>query len=66
MPVYEYRCLCCGNHFDKRVSFAESGILPECPYCNSQDTQKELSLSATIGLSSASGSSCAPSSSPFS
>jgi putative FmdB family regulatory protein len=49
MPLYEYRCAVCDEKFEKRLSFAEADQLPECPYCGSQDTRKQLSMFAASG-----------------
>ena len=65
MPLYEYRCMNCGRLFEKRVTFEQSKKLPECPACQSEDTQKQLSLFASKAAAGSSVSSCGPSSSPF-
>ncbi|NPV85735.1 MAG: zinc ribbon domain-containing protein [Anaerolineae bacterium] len=62
MPLYEYRCNACGQNFDKMVRFSEAQKLPECPFCHSQDTRKQISLTGfstgTSGNTLSSGGSC--------
>lgn len=60
MPIYEYRCQTCGGRFEMRLSFSQADQLPECPYCHSQDTRKQVSMFAS---SSSGGSSSGYSSS---
>jgi putative FmdB family regulatory protein len=62
MPVYEYFCKTCGKRFDKLVRLSEASKAPACPYCASQDTSKQLSAFAAVGMSSGSASSGASSS----
>jgi putative FmdB family regulatory protein len=51
MPIYEYACSGCGNHFEKLVRrFAEE---VSCPACASAAVDKQLSVFA-VGASSAS------------
>jgi putative FmdB family regulatory protein len=69
MPLYEYQCLDCGEHFEKMVRISESGTSQTCPQCGSDQTHKQITTFASknSGVSSASPSgSCAPSSSRFS
>jgi putative FmdB family regulatory protein len=49
MPLYEYRCTTCDEKFEKRLSFAEADQVPECPYCGSRNTHKQLSMFAVPG-----------------
>jgi len=53
MPIYEYKCTACGKLFEELV-LSSSQKVP-CPYCDSDDVERELSLFA----SSATG--CSPS-----
>ena len=43
MPLYEYYCPRCGEHFEKLVPFTASNSCMECPACGSSDAQKQLS-----------------------
>jgi putative FmdB family regulatory protein len=52
MPLYEYRCNQCGAAFEKMVRWAEAGSSPACPHCQSKDTQKKISIFASVGTSS--------------
>ena len=49
MPVYEYECSECGTAFEKRMSFSEADLKPECPKCGSQQTNKKISVIGSIG-----------------
>jgi putative FmdB family regulatory protein len=53
MPIYEYHCSDCGKEFEKLMGFSDPNInAPECPTCQSHNTQKRLS---TIAAYSSSG-----------
>jgi putative FmdB family regulatory protein len=45
MPIFEYRCLTCGIHFELLVlpAFASAA---ECPSCQSKNLEKLISLAA--------------------
>ena len=43
MPLYEYQCLSCGQHFELLVRGSEK---PACPSCRGVDLQQLLSLFA--------------------
>jgi putative FmdB family regulatory protein len=61
MPIYEYQCSDCGNKFEKLMGFSDPNIQsPECPGCQSENTQKRLSTIAAYNSSSA-GQASAPS-----
>jgi putative FmdB family regulatory protein len=53
MPIYEYRCVRCGADFDQLVRAADT---PACPWCESEDLERKLSVSALGGRNDASGS----------
>jgi len=57
MPIYEYRCEKCGHEFEKRVTFAQAAILPDCPVCKSGETAKKISMFCAPGVAGGSGSS---------
>jgi putative FmdB family regulatory protein len=57
MPLYEYICRECENHFEKRVSFSEADNEQDCPACGSKHSQKQISLFASTGTAKSSGSS---------
>jgi putative FmdB family regulatory protein len=44
MPIYEYECRRCGNHFEYLL--LPSSPSPECPSCGHQDLEKLISLCA--------------------
>lgn len=58
MPIYEYRCAKCGHEFEKRVSFSQADVLPDCPECKSGETEKKISMFCAHGVTGGSGSSC--------
>lgn len=58
MPIYEYICKKCGMNFQKRVSFSQSDVLPECPVCSSEKTSKKISLFCAPGIAGGGGDSC--------
>jgi len=48
MPIFEFDCRACGNHFEHLVLpwWEKAGELPECPSCHGQDVVKALSIAA--------------------
>jgi putative FmdB family regulatory protein len=50
MPIYEYRCNTCGESFERLVRFSETEKTQECPSCQSEDTQKQLTMPASFGF----------------
>ncbi len=65
MPVYEYSCKTCGNHFDKLRPMRDADELILCVNCQSADTHRMLSRvfahsegRSMAESSSSSGSSC--------
>ena len=52
MPIYEYRCLNCGERFEKLVRSSEDKEEIVCPVCQSDFTERLPSASATLGFSS--------------
>lgn len=52
MPIYEYTCTACGQHFDhywRSIRAAEEGQAPPCPACASSETQRIMSQVAVLG-----------------
>jgi len=50
MPIYEYRCLSCGKQFEKLMGFSDPNVnSPECPDCQSKNTQKRVSTISAFG-----------------
>lgn len=45
MPIYEYHCPQCGQHFEKLVKLNET---PACPACQCETPERQFSLSAGI------------------
>jgi len=43
MPIYEYRCLECGEKFDELVRSMESKIEIKCPECGGRKVEKLFS-----------------------
>lgn len=53
MPLYEYQCQDCGSQFEKMARFSEVHLPPECPECHGRQTQKQISVFAMAGGTSA-------------
>jgi len=47
MQTYKYRCRTCGRHFEINSADPDNEQDPECPYCQSEDI--ELNLSSFFG-----------------
>jgi putative FmdB family regulatory protein len=55
MPIYEYRCKSCGEHFD-RLSLSISQVAEVvCPACQSANVQRLISASAVRAVGEGSG-----------
>jgi len=56
MPMYEYRCLSCGEQFEtlRRMEDADRDL--KCPKCKSEKVTREYSAFATSGCSAPAGS----------
>ena len=65
MPIYEYRCSECGEQFEKFVRSMNAEREVQCPKCQSEQVEKQISLfgasSTEGGLGLSQGAACAPS-----
>ncbi len=43
MPIFEYICRDCGQHFERLV---QGGVTPTCPSCSGAQLEKQLSVFA--------------------
>ncbi|RDI73461.1 putative regulatory protein, FmdB family [Gaiella occulta] len=50
MPIYEYACMKCEEHFDELVRNAEQVVI--CPSCGAADVLKQISAFAVHGAMS--------------
>ncbi len=57
MPLYEYTCTGCGDHFEFLVRANEQ---PACPDCGSKRVEKQLSVPAAHTAKAASLPVCQP------
>ncbi len=46
MPIFEYRCPCCGRVFEKPVQRPGKAAAPECPRCGRAGAEPILSATA--------------------
>jgi putative FmdB family regulatory protein len=58
MPIYEYECVKCSEHFELRRSMSDSDSEVKCPRCGAENPRRVFSVFATTNSSST----CAPSS----
>jgi putative FmdB family regulatory protein len=66
MPIYEYQCQVCGEHFDKFVRSISAEAEVVCPACGSREIRKGFSTFASRGTAGETAAfspapSCAPS-----
>lgn len=59
MPLYEYRCDACSEHFEVLQSMGESGDGISCPRCGAGEVDRQLSTFAGRTASSSYDTSCA-------
>lgn len=46
MPIYEYRCDQCRNHFEELATSASTTVEISCPKCGSREVKKTISASS--------------------
>lgn len=61
MPMYEFRCLRCGERFEKLLKMQDADSDLECPKCGVKETERLLSSFATGGSGGGGGGGCGPS-----
>ena len=43
MPIYEFKCLTCNEHFEFLFLKSDDEIEPRCPKCKSEDFERVVS-----------------------
>ncbi len=43
MPIFEFKCLACGNHFEKLFMHSNEKLDLICPQCQSQELERVVS-----------------------
>ena len=69
MPIYEYQCSKCSEHFEKIVGLFSKGGKVTCPKCGDPNPQRIVSsftCGGSKGAESGMSSSCGPKPSRFS
>ena len=51
MPIYEYQCEKCGNHFEQ-LHKTGATVDVACPICGATEVEKQLSSFSSTGSSS--------------
>jgi len=44
MPIYEFRCLKCGDLFEKLIINSKEKVEIKCPRCNSEEFERVMSV----------------------
>lgn len=65
MPIYEYECVDCSLHFDKRTQFENMNLAVACPKCGGNGN-KQLSVFASLSTTSSQDNSYVQAQSPTS
>lgn len=55
MPLYEYRCERCDEHFEELVRIDTPDEEVECPTCGEHEAKRKVSVIGAIGGMSAGG-----------
>jgi putative FmdB family regulatory protein len=58
MPIFEYRCLKCGERFEELETIADRDKPHKCPNCGAMDAERQMSVFAARVSGGASGRSC--------
>jgi len=48
MPLFEYRCVDCGNRFDRLIKHEHADDAMTCPSCGSTESRRLISVFATF------------------
>ncbi|MCL4458735.1 MAG: zinc ribbon domain-containing protein [Chloroflexi bacterium] len=59
MPLYEYKCMNCGQRFE-RVIRSNEPVKIECPDCGSERVQRLVSVFGRFGFSTPYSGNCSP------
>lgn len=55
MPMYEYRCEACGEHFEELVRLDTKDEDVECPECGRHESHRKVSVIGALGGVSSGG-----------
>ncbi|MGI6574425.1 MAG: FmdB family zinc ribbon protein [bacterium] len=58
MPIFEFYCSNCNQHFELLCKYSEKPADPKCPHCNDTNTKQLLNKFAVHGQEKSAGSTC--------
>ena len=48
MPIYEFKCLKCNEHYELLVTNKDEQIELKCPKCNSEELERIISVTSYV------------------
>lgn len=49
MPIYDYKCKDCNNHFEKMIPMSQHGAVQTCPLCSGESERAVGAYAPNIG-----------------